>query len=1109
MFKHVTIRIIGVMAVILLALTAVGADKASRPDALAEGFRTPPDSAKSSCYWWWLDSNATKEGITRDLEEMKRQGITQAVIYDGGKGTFSGEDENYKPRIRGVLDYDPVKGDGSPIGPLFMGPEWREMFKHAVKEANRLGIEIGFNLSSGWDCGGSWVTPEHALQQLVWSKTLAEGPTLFSRALPQPPTTDGYYKDVAVIAYPWPGSTSLAMEKAGVTLTVGATSIPEYIALQFPKFFAATSLHIVPNRFCNRRGCELQISWDGKYYWTIALFDLVANTPKTVVFDEVKSRFYRVVLRDGIGMPHGNTSSGNFDVMFRWNRSGGQQSAWVVPVDDLQLLPKGESPRPAAQHVVDSRAAINLTDKMDASGRLFWSVPAGSWAVFRYGQSIYDGEYERLNKMPSPGAEGYETDILSAEAMDAQFAETAEKLASDIGPLAGRTFKYLEIDSWEAGEPNWTPRMVEEFKRRRGYDPTPYLAVLTGASVDSPELSVRFARDFRRTIADLWAENTCGRLRDQARRFGMGVMTELGEGFPVSIMDSFMNWGRNDVPLGEFWAFDFFPNLSVKATASAAHAYGKRICQAEAFTSNMHWEFDPWMLKQRVDPQFCLGLNRIMLDVYTLQPYVDSKLKPGYESFEDSAFDRNITWWEQSHAFFDYVSRCQFLLQQGRFVADVCYYAGEDAPCYSQAYAGITDWSSNGDVKKSPAGYDNDTINAEVLLTRLSVKNGRLVLPDGMSYGLLVLPQVETMSPEVLRKISALVEAGATVVGPRPRRSPSLKDYPACDQDVKTSADRLWGTSAEGSNGVREQGGNTPASEHTYGKGRIVSGKKIEEVLEGQGILPDFACEGSNLDYIHRATDDTDLYFVANYNKGGAKAECTFRVSRRQPELWDPVTGHRREAVAFTQTRDGRTRVPLELPLHGSLFVVFRKPIARGRQGRGSSNFPTFSPFMEVKSPWTVKFDPQWGGPESVEFSELVDWTKRPEEGIKYYSGKATYVKTFELNGGAPRHAGSRMYLNLGELNNVAEVRLNGQELGVLWARPFRVEISGAVKSGKNELEIDVVNLWPNRLIGDAGLPVEKWFTKTNMRKYTKDSPLMPSGLLGPVVLESVAKAGR
>jgi hypothetical protein len=234
MFKHVTIRIIGVMAVILLALTAVGADKASRPDALAEGFRTPPDSAKSSCYWWWLDSNATKEGITRDLEEMKRQGITQAVIYDGGKGTFSGEDENYKPRIRGVLDYDPVKGDGSPIGPLFMGPEWREMFKHAVKEANRLGIEIGFNLSSGWDCGGSWVTPEHALQQLVWSKTLAEGPTLFSRALPQPPTTDGYYKDVAVIAYPWPGSTSLAMEKAGVTLTVGATSIPEYIALQFP-----------------------------------------------------------------------------------------------------------------------------------------------------------------------------------------------------------------------------------------------------------------------------------------------------------------------------------------------------------------------------------------------------------------------------------------------------------------------------------------------------------------------------------------------------------------------------------------------------------------------------------------------------------------------------------------------------------------------------------------------------------------------------------------------------------------------------------------------------------------------------------------------------------
>jgi hypothetical protein len=312
---------------------------------------------------------------------------------------------------------------------------------------------------------------------------------------------------------------------------------------------------------------------------------------------------------------------------------------------------------------------------------------------------------------------------------------------------------------------------------------------------------------------------------------------------------------------------------------------------------------------------------------------------------------------------------------------------------------------------------------------------------------------------------------------------------------VKTLADKLWGPAEEGR-------ASAPASEHRYRKGRVIWGKSVEEVLSANGVLPDFTCEGSQLDFIHRTTSDAEIYFVSNHGDEAAKAACTFRVDRRQPELWDPLNGEVRDAVAFTQTSDHRTTVPLELGPRGSLFVVFRRPIEASQNGAGTSNFPEYSQIAELKGPWTVRFDPKWGGPESAEFPELVDWTKRPEEGIKYYSGKATYVRTFELEMPA-NHPPSGLFLDLGELHNLAQVRLNGKDLGVCWTKPFRVDIGGTAKSGRNDLEIDIVNLWPNRLIGDAHLPPEKWFCKTNVRKFTRNDPLLPSGLLGPVLVES------
>ena len=419
---------------------------------------------------------------------------------------------------------------------------------------------------------------------------------------------------------------------------------------------------------------------------------------------------------------------------------------------------------------------------MDASGRLAWSVPAGNWALFRFGQTIYDGGgWEKLTKIASPGAQGYEIDIMSAEALDAQIAETADKLVSDIGPLAGKSLKYLHIDSWEGGEPNWTTHMVEEFKKRRGYDPVPYLAVLSGTSVDNRDVSDRFARDLRRTVADLWADNLYGRFLEQARRLGMGVHAESGEWGPVSIMDSFMNFGRNDIPMGEFWIQDVTASASVKLAASAAHGYGKKIIQAEAFTSmGPNWEEDPWLLKKYVDPKFCDGLNRNMLCFYVHQPYLD--IKPGYQwPAAGTHFDRNITWWDQSHAFFEYLSRCQFLLQQGRFVADVCYFVGEDAPSYCQVY------------NKTPAGYDNDSINGEVLMTRLAAKDGRLVLPDGMSYACWLLSASRDDDARRAEQSRCLGGGGRDRHRPTAYALPEPKDYPDCDQEVKALADKVWG----------------------------------------------------------------------------------------------------------------------------------------------------------------------------------------------------------------------------------------------------------------------------------------------------------------------------
>jgi hypothetical protein len=524
-----------------------------------------------------------------------------------------------------------------------------------------------------------------------------------------------------------------------------------------------------------------------------------------------------------------------------------------------------------------------------------------------------------------------------------------------------------------------------------------------------------------------------------------------------------------------------------------------------------HWSFGPAELKPYANDAFCEGINRIMLHQATCQPPSDGK--PGYEFCAGQHFTPNITWWEQSPAFFTYLSRCSYMLQQGNFAADVCFYLGEEPPVLAPPKYLVPGLGS---------GYDCDYCNAEVLLKRMSVKDGRIVLPDGMSYRLLVLqncvspvPEIasrvgayqnltvspvpsKSMSVEVIKKLRELVRDGATIIGAPPEKAAGLKDYPKCDAEVQRIAAEIWGD-LDGTN----------RTERRFGKGRVIWGKSARETLLADRIKPDFSFAGQaehpdDLDYIHRTSGDAEIYYVINRNKQPATLDLTFRVTGRQPEIFDPVSGSIRPANAFRQT-DGCTTLPLDLDGFGSCFLVFRKSIANEMAGKSESNFPWLVPIQNLTGPWDVSFDPAWGGPTNAEFAELTSWTQRPEAGIKFYSGTATYQKTFDLPEGSNNKT-QRLFLDLGNVKEVAEVRLNGHKLGILWCSPWRVDITKAVKATGNVLEIDVINLWANRVIGDLGQPKEKRFTKTHdvfrFDMLTKTTTLIESGLLGPVTLQ-------
>jgi len=734
--------------------------------------------------------------------------------------------------------------------------------------------------------------------------------------------------------------------------------------------------------------------------------------------------------------------------------------------------------------IVPVNAIINITEKMGASGRLEWEIPSGNWMIQRFGHTTTGKK-----NAPAPiGGEGLECDKMSKEAVKAFFESYPAKYLDNASELK-KGIRHIEIDSYEAGLQDWTPQFRAEFVKRRGYDPLCWLPAWSNRTIENKSLSSRFKNDMKRTIAELYDENYFGYFAELVHKYpGLQLTLEPYDG-PFNPFDVA---ARADVLMGEYWVqpATWGWNWTAEVVA-AAHVLGKKIVSAESLTGWPHlskWQNDPYSLKSSADRAFALGVNRMVLHTIAHQPWADN-FRPGITmAFWGTHFGRTQTWWEQSEAWFDYLTRCQYLLQQGEFVSDIL--------CLNKGLTNL------------PEGYRADICSELQLLNLVKAKNGKIVLPHGKTYRLLVVSDTILM-PEVARKIKALADAGVPVVGKPFATSPSLQNFPACDTEVKAVSDILW-------------------------KDGKMKDKPLEKLLREKSISPDFFTTDKGILWVHRKIGESEVYFVSNQLDSTRIVNCSFRVSGKQPELWDAVTGRISVATSF-KMQNGQTILPLKLDPSGSFFVVFRKKIA-ATSGSSAINWPNYTPIQVLKSGWMVHFDPKWGGPETVSFPTLTDWSKNDLPGIKYYSGTATYTTQFEL-----KEVATSLFLDLGKVKNLAEVRLNGVSLGVLWKPPFIADITKTAKPGKNELVVKVTNLWANRLIGDEQEPADvKWdtkmaglssvknaqagykllelpswflenkarpsagrFTFTTFNYFSKESPLLESGLLGPVRLLS------
>jgi hypothetical protein len=1050
-------------------------NKASIP-SLETSFIRPPDSIQTSIYWYWMSDNISKEGVIKDLHAMKSVGINRAFIGNIGYET---------------TPYGKVK--------LF-SEEWWDIMHTALKTATELNIEIGIFNGPGWSqSGGPWVKPSESMRYLTSSKLNVSGSKNIEIKLERP---EGDFQDVKVIAYKTPANylntiaafnpkicTSQKVENTAYLIdgkmnTVLTIPNSENFSIDFDtqKDFTARSLVLYPGEKGVNLQAQLQIKENGKYK-TVQSFEVNRSNdnlnvgfkpygPIAVSFPAITSKNYRLLFsKTGSFLIKeicisatpvvGNFIEKTLAKMYQtplpyWNE---YQWADQAVIDDQQL-------------VIDPSSVLDVSRFMTAEGVLKWTVPQGEWTIMRTGMLPTGVK----NGPASPEGTGLEIDKMSKAHVATHFDAFMGQLLKRIPAADRKTWKVVVEDSYETGGQNWTDGMLDKFKSNYGYDAIPYLPVLQGEVVGTQDKSDRFLWDLRRFIADRVAYDYVGGLREVSHKHGLTTWLEnYGHwGFPGEFLQY---GGQSDEIGGEFWSEGELGNIENRAASSAAHIYGKTKVSAESFTAgDQPYKRYPYVMKQRGDRFFTEGINNTLLHVFIQQPSKDKV--PGINANFGNEFNRHNTWFSYMNLFTMYLKRTNFMLQQGKYVADVAYFIGEDVP----KMTGVTD-------PALPPGYSYDYINAEVINTRVKVVDGRLVLPDGMSYKLLVLPKLKTIRPELLSKIKELILQGAVVMGPAPERSPSLANFPEADKEVKKLVADIWG----------EVNGTTVKA-RALGKGKVLSGFDMQTALNDLGIVPDFSSNTKDqVLYIHRSTPGEQIYFLSNQNEREIKLNPEFRVEGMRPEIWDPVTGEIRVLPEYTQ-REKSTEVPLTLAPLQSVFIVFKK--SSTPQATKATNFPAANSVVEIKGPWKISFDEKMRGPkEPVIFNKLVDWTSRPEQAIKYYSGTAVYNNSFKSTKAA---AGERIYLNLEGVKIMAKLQVNGISVGGVWTAPWRVDITDALKGGNNTLEISVVNTWVNRLIGDSKLPEAQRKTWTNNNPYRPDSKLEASGLTGTVTISRI-----
>lgn len=1097
------------------------AETAPATDSLLQGFENPPNGARPRVWWHWMNGNISEQGIKLDLDWMHRVGLGGVTIFEGAINT---------PQV-------------IPERLIYMTPPWKHAFTYAVTTAKSMDMEVAIASSPGWsESGGPWVPAPQGMKKMVWSATRIEGGKPFTGVLPQPPQVDGtfqnasaaprrtpkgdiqelpeFYQDSAVVAYRIPdGDQAQSTLNPQVTASSGHANVPALsdgdvntIALDLPAeapgsqswvlfdyghpqtIQAVTLATLGDTASPWEHGStaippRLEASDDGQTFRKVADIPPSSVVERTIAFNAVTARYFRLVFETAAGAhPVADHHITELVLASGARVNEFEKRAGFATTMDYYAI---SDPSVALEFLVAKDDVIDLAGKMKPDGSLDWTPPAGNWMVLRIGESLTG----HVNGPAPAEATGLEVDKLN-RGFVRNYLDGYLKMYSDtVGPslMGGSGISFLLTDSIEAGPQNWTDDILDQFQKLRGYDPHPWLPALTGVVIGSTQDTDKFLWDFRRTVAQLLAENHYGEIADELHNHGMSYYSEALEYHRPMLGDDMEMRSKADVPMGAMWTWtdghgpevDYIADL--RGAASIAHIYGQNLAGAESMTSGgPAWSFSPNTLKKVADLEFAEGINRFEIHESTHQPVAD--MAPGLTLGPYGLwFNRNQTWADEAQPWVSYLARCSYLLQQGHYYGDVAYFYREQGPLTA-----VFGWN---EPKDAPEGYGYDYVNSDVVLNHLTFEKGRWTSTGGTSYRIVYLGgESQRMTLPVLRKLRDLVAQGGVLVGNRPVGSPSLADN---DNDFQHVANQLWG---------RKPG--KPGVAHRFRKGRVYSNMTPNQALAALNVPRDFEYTqtepNATLLFLHRHLEDGDAYFVDNREDRDQSLSATFRVEGKVPELWDAATGTI-EPVSY-RIADGRTTIPLHLDPYGSIFVVFRKPAATTELELPAPREAALDNMTDaLNRDWSVNFQPGRGAPETVAFDRLTSWSDNSNDGVKYFSGTATYSKTIQVPADALT-PGSHLWLDLGEVKDLAEVAVNGKYLGILWKTPYKVEITSALQPGVNQIVIQVTNLWVNRMIGDQQPWSLKKYTFADFTPYKADSPLLPSGLLGPVRMISVTQ---